>query len=86
MRRSHDGLVQVRKQHRQAVSHHDRAGQAALPRQACVGRQTINAAMTQFQHLGAVHLLQKDRLTTDGTLQNQSIGGDGSDRITDVAT
>jgi hypothetical protein len=38
----------MRKQYRQAVGHHDRAGEASLARQAGICRQTINTVMTQF--------------------------------------
>ncbi len=86
MRSRHNGLIQMRKKYWQAIGHHDGAGDAALARQAGVGNQAIDTIKTQFQHTGAVHLLQKDRLTIDGTLQNQSIGCDVNGRITDVVT
>jgi hypothetical protein len=74
----------MRKQHRQTVGHHDRAGKASLARQAGICNQTIDAVVTQFQHLGAMHLLQKDRLTSDSALQDMSIGRDCVSIISNV--
>ncbi len=66
----------VAQQHRQAVGHHDGAGQIGLSAHAGIGFKTIRRVALKLYHLKTVNLFEKNGFSTCGLLQQAAVAGD----------
>ena len=76
--------LRVGEQHRQAISHHDGAGQPFLSRLSPVGHRAIARVKGKRHNVGTMNLRQKYRLRARRLAKNQAVGSNALGVITDM--
>ena len=80
----HQRALPVGQEHRQAVGHHDGAGQPWRAGHGGVGGGSVGAVGHQRQRVRAVHLVQEHRPRADGRAQAGAVGGHRRRRVAHV--
>ena len=70
----HQRAPGVGEQHRQAVGHHDRAGDAGLPGDSRVSHRAVWRVAVDGERRGAMHLLQVNRANTQRVVHDLPVG------------